>query len=577
VASLWTEGWQGQGNEQGDSRGPRLSESLPECGRGTVCRDCSSTFLSVGGAPCAATPSRASLWREGWQGQGNEQGDSRVPRLSESLPECGRGTVCRDSSSPFLSVGGAPCAATPSVASLWREGWQGQGDEQGESRGTRCPSHIRREDSLPDITQPQQSIPLERRSQGGRPDCATAWLSPKTWVTVRILAVLCLLVSSRHGLAATETSGPLHLRLFASATCAECAEVKRRVLPRMRQRFGDRIQVTHHLLDDIEGFKLLLLYEKHYAIDDQESLKIFLGTVCLSGKAQIEAKLEQTIAEQLAAGAITPTPEQLQGKTAQPGAAETADAATADAPSIQSRFETFKPGAILLAGLIDGINPCAFATLVFLVSLLGTLHKSRGQILLVGSCFSFAVFVTYLGLGFGAFHAVKAFSVAAGISRILTLAIAAFTLVLGILSLRDAWAYSRTGKAESISLKLPAAVRLRANRLISGGLRTRHLAPAALGLGVLVSLLESLCTGQVYLPAISLLVQDEGLASRAFLWLFLYNLMFILPLLLVFALTAFGLSSKTLLSFSKRHTARAKLLLGLLFIGLAALLVATTI
>ena len=100
VASLWTEGWQGQGNEQGDSRGPRLSESLPECGRGTVCRDCSSTFLSVGGAPCAATPSRASLWREGWQGQGNEQGDSRVPRLSESLPECGRGTVCRDSSSP---------------------------------------------------------------------------------------------------------------------------------------------------------------------------------------------------------------------------------------------------------------------------------------------------------------------------------------------------------------------------------------------------------------------------------------------------------------------------------------------
>lgn len=389
----------------------------------------------------------------------------------------------------------------------------------------------------------------------------------------RLLAPV-LLLFSLAALAADPPPAPLDLRLFASSTCGECAEVKRSVLPRMQERFGDHIRITHHLVDDIDGFKLLLLYEKHYQTKDEESLKIFLGTVCLAGKASIEADLERTIAEQLAAGAVTPTPEQVQAKAASP---PSASAPAPPAPSIQNRFEAFKPGAILLAGLIDGVNPCAFATLVFLVSLLGTLHKSRREILLVGCGFSFAVFATYLALGLGAFHAVKAFSVTTGISRAISLAIAAFTLVLGLLSLRDAWAYSRTGTSDSISLKLPAAIRLRANRMISGGLRTRHLLLAALGLGAVVSLLESLCTGQVYLPAISLLVQDHGLASRAFLWLLLYNLMFILPLLLVFALTATGLSSKALLAFSKRHTAQAKFLLGILFLLLAGLLIATTI
>jgi len=392
---------------------------------------------------------------------------------------------------------------------------------------------------------------------------------------VRLLALFLLLLSSHHRLGANEAPEPLDLRFFASATCSECAEIKRSVLSRMQTRFGDRIRVTHHLLDDIEGFKLLLLYERHYAVNDQESLKIFLGDVCLSGKASVEANLEQTIADQLAAGNSTPTPEQLRSGGAQPAAGQ--DEPPAKPPSVQTRFETFKPGAILLAGLIDGVNPCAFATIVFLVSLLGTLRKSRREILLVGCGFSFAVFATYLALGFGAFHAVKAFSVTTGFSRAITLAIAAFTLVLAILSLRDARAYSRTGKAESISLKLPAPIRLRANRMISGGLRTRHLLAAALGLGAVVSILESLCTGQVYLPVISLLVQDQGLASRAFLWLLLYNLMFILPLLIVFALTAAGLSSKTLLAFSKHHTAKAKFLLGILFLLLAILLAATAI
>jgi len=115
-------------------------------------------------------------------------------------------------------------------------------------------------------------------------------------------------------------------------------------------------------------------------------------------------------------------------------------------------------------------------------------------------------------------------------------------------------------------------VKLRMNRLVSKAMRGRRLILAALGMGVVVSVLESLCTGQVYLPAISLLVRDRGLGSRAFLWLVLYNLMFILPLLGVFSLSLFGVSNRTLIELSRRHVGPAKLGMGFLFMLLGLML-----
>ena len=56
------------------------------------------------------------------------------------------------------------------------------------------------------------------------------------------------------------------------------------------------------------------------------------------------------------------------------------------------------------AGLLDGLNPCAFATIVFMVNLLLLLGHSRRRILEVGLTYSAAVFVTYLLIGLGLFN-----------------------------------------------------------------------------------------------------------------------------------------------------------------------------
>jgi hypothetical protein len=91
----------------------------------------------------------------------------------------------------------------------------------------------------------------------------------------------------------------------------------------------------------------------------------------------------------------------------------------------------------------------------------------------------------------------------------------------------------------------------------------------ALITGFVVSFIELACTGQVYLPTIVYVLSRPELAGQAFLYLVLYCLMFILPLIVVFGLSYFGTTSEQLGQFINRRTAAIKFVTGLVFVGLA--------
>jgi len=100
-----------------------------------------------------------------------------------------------------------------------------------------------------------------------------------------------------------------------------------------------------------------------------------------------------------------------------------------------------------------------------------------------------------------------------------------------------------------------------------------YLAIGGFFLGAVVTAIESICTGQVYVPTLVLVVKGAGEASRtAWSYLLLYNLMFIVPLAAVFLLTYFGLRTQTLLEWSKRNVVTSKILLGIFFLAMAVLI-----
>jgi cytochrome c biogenesis protein CcdA len=391
-----------------------------------------------------------------------------------------------------------------------------------------------------------------------------------------LLSMVCIFAFPWIAVGQTADRAPLTVYLFASSTCSECAEIKAELFPKLRERYAGAVQFVYLPVDDVEAFKLQLLYEKRYGIDDDEALKVFVGGQCLSGKEAILAGLDRAITEELAKGAVTPTPEEVRGGTAASKAVATAPDPCAD-DLARSRFLDFKPGIIALAGLIDGVNPCAFTTLIFFISLLTSLGKKRREVLTVGLCFAAAVFLTYMALGLGILKTIKVVSVNTGIARGLTFGVAGLTLIFAGYSFLDWRRYRRSGKSSDISLKLPDKIRNKVRTLISRQMRTRNLVIGALILGVVISLLEAVCTGQVYVPTIMCVSRDPDLAGKAVAYLLLYNSMFIVPLLGVFGIALWGVSSEQMAAFSRKHTALTKLLLGILFLGLAVMLAATAV
>ena len=87
------------------------------------------------------------------------------------------------------------------------------------------------------------------------------------------------------------------------------------------------------------------------------------------------------------------------------------------------------PWTVALAAAVDGINPCAFATILFFVSYLVISRRPRHELLLVGLAFTLGVFVTYLAVGLGAMGLLQLANRARILARVLYGAFAASCFV----------------------------------------------------------------------------------------------------------------------------------------------------
>ncbi len=244
--------------------------------------------------------------------------------------------------------------------------------------------------------------------------------------------------------------------------------------------------------------------------------------------------------------------------------------ATSGARSILGRFRSMGVVAVVAAGLLDGVNPCAFATILFFVSYLAISRRQRAEMLLVGAAFTLGVFLTYFAVGLGAIRLLSLIEAMRTVGMVLYSLLALGCFALAILSLRD-YRLARQGRLEDMSLNLPEAVR----RRIHGHIRAGRNAfwGAAFVSGVIVSLLELACTGQVYLPTISFVISVPEMRASAILYLLLYNALFVTPLLVVLVLAAYGTNTRSFQRLFLRHAAATKIGMALLFLALGALLV----
>jgi cytochrome c biogenesis protein CcdA len=239
---------------------------------------------------------------------------------------------------------------------------------------------------------------------------------------------------------------------------------------------------------------------------------------------------------------------------------------------LQKRASALKMSIMIGAGLIDGINPCVFSTLVFFMSLLSVSRIKGKKLIVIGTVYCISCFLTYLLLGFGALQILRSLIAFDWIRVGLNVLTVVLLGICALVSFYDAWAFSRSEDPNSVKLKLPDSIKKRINLVLKKGLKSHYLIGGAFFIGFFVTILESLCTGQVYVPVLVLLAK-ENLFSKWFFYLLIYNFAFIIPLIAVFAFTYMGISFSQLLKFSKKNVIYSKVMLGLLFIALTVLII----
>ena len=116
-------------------------------------------------------------------------------------------------------------------------------------------------------------------------------------------------------------------------------------------------------------------------------------------------------------------------------------------------------------------------------------------------------------------------------------------------------------------------LRKRINATIRKGRKARSYVVGAFVAGILISFLELACTGQVYLPTIIFVSSIPELRLQAMLYLIIYNLLFILPLVVIFVLVYLGTTSKDLTTFLQEKAAAVKLAMAFVFISLGGWLI----
>jgi hypothetical protein len=182
-----------------------------------------------------------------------------------------------------------------------------------------------------------------------------------------------------------------------------------------------------------------------------------------------------------------------------------------------------------------------------------------------------AVFLAYFLIGVGAYSILNYLAGYDIVAKIIFMCFGIIALVLGLLSLRD-FIYARQGKLDRMILQLPLGIKQRIHRDIKERTAVGGIILGSFVAGLIVSFLEFGCTGQIYLPTITFMISRTGWHLKPLLTLLIYNIMFVLPLILISLLAVIISTGKIAKSLSRRIPT-IKLLTALLFFVLGVLLI----
>lgn len=217
---------------------------------------------------------------------------------------------------------------------------------------------------------------------------------------------------------------------------------------------------------------------------------------------------------------------------------------------------------IVIAGM-DSFNPCAFFVLLTLLGLL-THVQSRSKMLLIGG-----IFVFFSGLVYFLFMAawLNLFLLMGHVGAITTAA-GIVSLVIALINIKDFFLFKQGG----VSLTIPDSAKPRLFDRMRRLMRSTSLVSVIVGtsvLALLANFYELLCTAGFPMVFTRILTLNNLSPSAYYLYLLLYNIVYVIPLFLIVLGFTYTLGKHQLSEWQGRVL---KLVSGIMMLGLGVVL-----
>ena len=278
-------------------------------------------------------------------------------------------------------------------------------------------------------------------------------------------------------------------------------------------------------LDRLEGDNPYLIVERHEVYSDQEGRKLFEQMTKAFGK-EIEGVPTIFVNDKVIVGFSNSIAESVEHEVAL--CLEDGCENPINKINNEETLQKLTLPAVILAAIVDAINPCAFAVLIILMSTV-LASKDKKKALFAGLAFSASIFISYFLMGIGLYSAIQA----TGLSHTFFIIVAVLAIFLGLFNLKDYLWYGKW-----FVMEVPLSWRPRLQSLIKGIVSV----PGAFAVGFLVSLFLLPCTSGPYIIILGLLAQATTKVYALFL-LVIYNLIFILPMILITFAICFGFTT----------------------------------
>lgn len=214
---------------------------------------------------------------------------------------------------------------------------------------------------------------------------------------------------------------------------------------------------------------------------------------------------------------------------------------------------------VLISGFIDSFNPCAISLLLIYISMMFTLQKDRKEIFYFGLTYVLSIYITYLLIGLGLLRAGTLFT-----SYPITKAGAVLVIFFGLMNIKEYFFPNAP-----FSIRIPIKIRA----VVSKYAYQATIASAII-VGILIGLYEFPCSGAIYLAVVSLLSSQTSFWT-GLIYLLIYNLMFVLPLILIFVAATNKITTERYINLQEKHGRKLHLLLAIamIILGIVMLLI----